>query len=453
MISVEQTPGNFNKAFGINPISLGGITGFNKYVLRLKKDGDIIADIRQTPNKNFNALYDIQNVLQTYIKPSKIGFENITDIEATFEEWFKYDFEYGIEDINGNYINSGDLTDYLVFGGKKEYYELYVDEDIYSAGVEQGICLTDRLRLQAAGLPFKPTSILNNDEVYTHEVYNGDYYTISFYNNLIKKVKFSFYDNEGTLISVDNLLTDITAPFITVGIGPKNLIIPTFTKYYFIEIFDDLEAERGSYKSHFVEIKELECNDFDPIQFSWLNSYGFRDYYTFRKKNTRRINVERNSYKKSLIDYNAETIDVIQGDRGEKIYSQKIEQSYTAATDYLLDVDSAFLENMIKSPDVRVKLPVKSVAPTPPIPPTTSFIWNLNTNRWINEFRNWNFGNIMTNAFMNFNVMGNEENNDFNFEPVILLTNEYNERTFRTDAFYQIEVEFKLSNNKKSLRG
>jgi len=453
MINVIQDPGEFNKVYGINAFSLSDITGINKYVLRILVDNEVVADIRTVPNKNFNALFDIQNVLQTYIKVSKIGFENIVDIEATFEEWLEYSVEYGIEDENGIFVSEGVVGPYLVFGGRKEYYELLVDKQRYSANEDQGLCLTDRPRIIASGLPFKPATVLNDDEVYTHIVYNDDYYTISYFNNLIRKVRFSFYDNVGELISVDSILTEINAPFITIGVGPENLIIPTGTKYYYVEVLGEGEEERGGYKAHFFEINEYECNDFKPIQFSWLNSFGFRDYYTFKKKNKRRKNVERNIYKKSLIDYNAEIVEVKQGDRGDKIYSQKIEESYSAATDYLIDVESAFLENMILSPDVRVRIPGKIIITPPTPPPTVSFIWNLNTNRWINEVRNWNFssGGMMLN--FNLMVMGDNNNDDFYFEPVILLTNDYEERSFRTDQLYQIEVEFKMANNKKSLRG
>lgn len=442
MISILQDPGILNKAFGVNAFSLTGTEENGKYVLRIvdNEDDSLITDIRQIPNKNLNALFDIQNVLQTYIEPSKIGFENIVDIDVTTEEWLSYKAEYGFEDITGTYTEAGVSEDFLVFGAKKEYYELLVDEDKYSGSEDQGLTLTDKQRIIANNLPFRPASIEAADEVYTHIVYGDDFYTLSFYNNTIVKVKFSFYNANGNLISVDSLLTEVTAPFITVGVGPRNIDRPEMTKYYFIEIYSDLESVRGSYKAHFFEIADNDCNDFDPIQFSWLNSYGFRDYYTFKKRNVRSDNVERNIFKKSLIDYNAETVNIIPGDRGDKIYSQRIETTYRAATDFLLDVEDEFLNNMILSPDVRVRVAERLYELSPS---TQRFIWNLNTTKWVNELRVWNF---------NGSIVEKDTLSSY-FEPVVLLTNEYTQRRFRTDRLFQLEVEFKMANNKKSLRG
>lgn len=447
MVEILQTPGDLNKAFGVNAFTLTNIEGPNKYVLKVIDNDteNVVADIRQVANANYNALYDIQNVLQTYIEPSKIGFENIEDIDVTTEEWFSYKVEYGTEDLNGIYATAGVSNNFLVFGGKKEYYELLVDDFIYSGSEDQGLTLTDRPRLVAKGLPFKPASILNTDEVYTHTVYGDDFYTLSFFSNTnapntIKKIKFSFYNESGVLISVDSLLTEVSAPFITVGVGPRNIDRPEMTKYYFVEIYTDLESSRGHYKAHFFEIENYDCLDFTPIQFSWLNSFGFRDYYTFKKRNTRRDNVERNMYKKSLIDYNATQVNIIPGDRGDKIYSQRIETTYRASTDYLLDVEDEFLNNLILSPDVRVRVAERLYEL---LPSTDRFIWNLNTNIWVNELRIWNYNG----AKIEKDVLSSY------FEPVILLTNEYTQRSFRTDRLFQMEIEFKMANNKKSLRG
>ena len=74
-LTVTQTPSLvFDMAYGANPLTISGIdtiTGGDKYALQVYIVGqsDPIADIRQTPNKVGRAVFDIQNILQSYVGP------------------------------------------------------------------------------------------------------------------------------------------------------------------------------------------------------------------------------------------------------------------------------------------------------------------------------------------------------------------------------------------------
>ena len=149
-----------------------------------------------------------------------------------------------------------------------------------------------------------------------------------------------------------------------------------------------------------VDIYEPNCLDYDHIQFSWMNSYGFRDYYTMTKRSEKRVDVERNSYFKEAIDYNGTDLTLYTYDRGETVYSQKVTEIWTATTDYMDDQTAGYLQNLFQSPDTRVR-----------------------------------FGDSS------------------DWYPVILTSNSYTERTYRKDRLFQYEIQFRLATPLKTQRG
>jgi hypothetical protein len=86
-----------------------------------------------------------------------------------------------------------------------------------------------------------------------------------------------------------------------------------------------------------------------------LNSLGFRDYWTFRKRKDYNIDITRNTYEQlegtwSDSDYSVNTYD-----RGEKTFSQSLQERYTLNTAYLSDDEAEFLKNLYLSPDVKIR--------------------------------------------------------------------------------------------------
>ena len=149
--------------------------------------------------------------------------------------------------------------------------------------------------------------------------------------------------------------------------------------------------------------------DYDPIQVSWLNQYGFRDYYTFRKKNERSVKVSRNLYTSNTYDPDVSTWSSDPEARGATTYSQELEEEWMAMTGYLEDNTASFLEGLWTSPDVRVKLPKE----------------------WYDRV------GIQTEPFI----------------AAVITSNTYTEKTYRKDKLFQYEIRFKLANNLKSQRG
>ena len=80
-ITITQNPSTpFDMAYGANPITLNGILpSEDKYALQIYVVGstDPIADIRQSPNRFARAVFDIQNILQALVGPTKNNIDGL----------------------------------------------------------------------------------------------------------------------------------------------------------------------------------------------------------------------------------------------------------------------------------------------------------------------------------------------------------------------------------------
>ena len=145
------------------------------------------------------------------------------------------------------------------------------------------------------------------------------------------------------------------------------------------------------------------CNDYPHIQFAWLNSEGYRDQFTFTKRNEKKINTTRNNFLKEVADYNDTRYTVDKQSRGFTTYSQAIKEVWEATSGYMNDKEAALIESMFKSPSVNVRFSVGEYA-----------------NTWV---------------------------------PINLISSSYTEKTYRKDRLFQYTVNYKLANNIQSQRG
>ena len=227
-------------------------------------------------------------------------------------------------------------------------------------------------------------------------------------------------------------ITDTTAGngdslIITMGIGPANLedfgyndgfaannfqLATNWTHYYITPVASQAgqcgsgvnpgELGEPTHNPVLVIRKEENCSDFDPIRLSWVNSYGFLDYYSFDKKNVKSVNTTRNTYLKESNDYNSNLFAVDRGSRGLTTYSQKSEEIYEANTGYMTDAEAEYLQYLFRSADVRAQ-----------------------SNRF------------QSNEYL----------------PVVLTDVRWTQKTNRTDKLFQYTIKFKLAHNIKTQRG
>ena len=142
-VTATQTPYRpFDMAYGANTITLNGITpSQQKYALRIFVLGNTvpIADIRQSPNRVGRAIFDIQNILQTQVEPSKNDIDGLhysagfaqqnTRMRIANGELVQYQIAYTTE-TNGTLDDPFEQSSivYTTLGGSKEYWQVPYNE-------------------------------------------------------------------------------------------------------------------------------------------------------------------------------------------------------------------------------------------------------------------------------------------------------------------------------------
>ena len=174
------------------------------------------------------------------------------------------------------------------------------------------------------------------------------------------------------------------------GVGPQNLkdadasgnypvnlytTLPNSVDHYYVRIwtFDScLYSDNGSPsidQTDFAEVEDYlldmiyemrydivsyDCQKFEPIRLSFINSVGTHDYYTFYKRNTETDNITRNNYYQLPGTWSSTTYTVYPHNRGSRTFSTQIVQSWTAQTDYMTEQEGDFLKSLFLSPSVNM---------------------------------------------------------------------------------------------------
>lgn len=466
-ITLTQTPSTpFDQVYGANPVTLAGIGTIsplpNKYVLQILRGGQVIGDVRQAPNGIGNAIFDIQNILQNFVAPSPNNVETTgyigTKLINSQNETVEYQVRFGYE-TNGVVAGLQTYATKLIgVGGTKAYFQVpYPNSEfipnVNNAGpcsnvTKQGRPFSDMVnyRLASEITDGKPTWLSGAMRVYDHYVTRDDMETLSYWNapsitgsgsSYTKSIEavtiWQYANNVGATPNIIyNTISNgggpnatpgsgslVQYPYwaITAGVGPRNIngvLSPSTTHYYVVTnaytypngCVSTIQG-LGDGPMHYVHrfnIIEQGCNDFPEIQVSWLNSYGFRDYYSFRKRHDRNVSINRNTYLKEAANYNSGSYNVNIYDRGTTTYSQELGQEFTAFTDYLSDAEALFLEKLFISADVKVR----------------------------------------------FN---DSADNQYQWVPVTLMNKAYTEKTVRKNQLFQYDITFRIAHNIKSQRG
>ena len=156
-INVIQTPNSlqtygFDMAYGANPVTLDNLpTNSDKYALRVFVVGnpEPIADIRQTPNSQGRAIFDIQNILQAYIGPQVNTIDSLhfdddgfvaqnTRLALAGSTLLEYQLAYAEE--SGGVVGAFTTmpTIFTVIAGSKQYFEVPFNTDPYRPKIEGG---------------------------------------------------------------------------------------------------------------------------------------------------------------------------------------------------------------------------------------------------------------------------------------------------------------------------
>ena len=470
-ITVIQTPNTvFDMAYGANPITLSGISiSADKYALRIYEVGNAIpiADIRQSPNRQGRAIFDIQNILQSFVGPLP------KDIDSRFEAGIpqnqrmalagdtllEYQFAYAEETggVVGPFTTYPDI--FTVIAGSKQYYEVPFDQTPYQPLVsgDDGVLPCSVIDRYASPLSDNGWTIPDDlpalgyysspGGIDVHNVYRDDQCTKSFYQKIQRSLTVppnpaargieAFYvlqfNAAGSNIAVNTIPnvqangggpnitlgqgTSISGDFqvITAATGPANLMVPlqAATAYYYIipAVFgcpEDPQSQidvmtEAAWRAQKYIILEDECNDYPHIQFAWQNSLGYRDQFTFTKKSVHSTKTKNNNYLAGVADYNSTSYTADIEDRGYTTYSQKIENDFTVQSNWMNDDEAKLLKYLHQSAEVKVR-----------------FTEGPYADQWV---------------------------------PVTITNTSYVEKNYRKDRLFQYTIRFRLASNIKSMRG
>jgi hypothetical protein len=301
-------------------------------------------------------------------------------------------------------------------------------------------------------LPGQSNVFTINQNIATRNVYRDDLTTVSWFQELdridgapypargIEAWKILFFDADGMKIGSTKIIPNTTQfgagpnanignsfgipstlMAVTLATGPYNMPgshqVPATCHHYYvipvgwtclndaqqcdpqtqteIDCEDLLQAQR-------FNIIDDKCNDFEHFQFSWYNSLGFKDYFTFTKRVDHMTKTKHNNFLKEAADYNAQTWDVSQEARGYTTYSAKIQDEYSVTSDYMNDDQAKLLQTMFQSADVKVRM---------------------------------------------------ADQDPLQWKPINILSTTWNEKTNRKDKLFQYTVRFKIAHNLKAQRG
>ena len=470
-VIVTQVPNLiFDMAYGANPFTLSGIDPTDdKYALQIFVVGNAIpiADIRQTPNRQGRAIFDIQNILQTVVGPQvntvdsqfSAGIPQNTRLSLAGPTLTEYQIAYATE--SGGVV--GAFTTYpeifTVIAGSKQYFEVPFDETPYQPVIAGGVgtCsvidryakpLSDNSYTIPDDLPGKTINYYSSPNgIDVHNVYRDDMATKSFYQKVERDsstppvsqvqgieafyiLQFSATDSliQTNLITNTqangggpniNLYqgTQISGDFqvITIASGPANLVVPlnaATASYYIVPgvygCSEDTQSQidvmtEAAWRAQKYIVNEPECLDYPHVQFAWQNSLGYRDYFTFTKKLVHSTKTKNNNFLKGAADYNSTSYSVDIEDRGYTTYSQKIQNEFSVTSNYMNDEEAKLLKHLYQSAEVKVRFSTGQYA-----------------NEWV---------------------------------PVTINSLNYTEKNFKKDKLFQYTVKFTLASNIKSMRG
>jgi hypothetical protein len=186
----------------------------------------------------------------------------------------------------------------------------------------------------------------------------------------------TFYEADGTQISTANITrtTIGMANFVAtksavnagvlyqfIPIGYQNLEDQSFNTsirpstqanlaYYTINIFDN----SGDYITKTYRFDIADCSKYTPVQLAWVNSLGAWDYYTFELASLKKLNIQRETFRKPFGNWGAgATYTYSQYESGDTIYKIEADKQYTVNSDWLNDSDFEWLQELLMSKEVQ----------------------------------------------------------------------------------------------------
>ena len=455
-IIFAKQPETLELAYGKNIITLFDTDETSPtFVVQLFASGATVAsyDVRQFCNISGYAHFDLQNILKTRVEGNPY-LETTAKLATSSYETYEYFIKAGYVGSNNTVFHQVSSSLKYVFNGRKDVTAVDWNDSLYVPQLSSGSlggtstlsvlgkqrALTDRHIDSVLGSEItdgKPSWVSTGDTVWKLNRQATDHYTLSFlnawdnfangapsYHNGIAAFQIAIYSGSTSLYNdvITNIVSNGGGPntaasgqsgsvrypykVISIQAGDLNTLFDTYTNatHYYIATAGWASSLFGGYIDtsdiYRFDIDECVDNDFAATQVSWVNSFGFRDYFSFTKRSDNVANITRNTFRKLDADWSGTTISVSDSARGEQVYDQSLSEEFTITTRYLTDAEANYLKNLYLSPDIRVRF--------------------SGENTW---------------------------------KSVVPISNQWTSRTFRKDKLFQYSLNFKLANPIQLQRG
>ena len=122
--------------------------------------------------------------------------------------------------------------------------------------------------------------------------------------------------------------------------------------YYTIQVADDDDDPIS--QLYRINIITDACKGYEAIRLTWLNTHGTWDYYTFTKKSVKSLQTNRTNYTQQSGTWNESAYRINGYKGGKKNFRVNTKQLITVNTDFLLESDAVWFEDLINSTDVYI---------------------------------------------------------------------------------------------------
>ena len=410
MATITQQPNEFGLAVGPNIWVIGTLGTANRFVLGVEIDGSLVATFKQTPNPAGVGIFDINQILQSYLHSQ---FVEITEKAAqTPGAALRYRIRYGSE-IGTTIAWNGYSSYKVVFNGYKAFNQLnwpefgqYIPsmetELCEIAGVDYTSCPLAEVKyltsypetrdyVDITGIPNKPVLIDDWQTLSFANFHQQSWTTLDAMNKAPWAVKIEYYNAAGTnydtrayTLSTPNgmpIRVDCEANTVaftddllvgTIGTGPKNLqeasLWPvTQPAYYRVSLWtrscgdvldcDDISdiidnsACLWAIQSYTLT---ADCSPFEPIQMSFMNEFGVRDYWTFTKRNTYSEGIQRNNYFRDAGTWSASSYAIESYERGTNTFNSTATVRMLVSTDWVTNEQAEWFSVLFSTPDAKI---------------------------------------------------------------------------------------------------
>ena len=444
-MALTQSPNTFNSAYVPNVFVVDGIGSADRYVFQVRTESNqVLSTFKQPPNAAGVGIFDVQRVLQSYLN-SQLFIEETAKAADTPGALFRYRVAYGTE-TGTNIALSAPIVEYNVINAYDNWRTLNSDLTSFIPNPNTIECET----VQGLTVSYPTTYDFLTNYPGTIPVSSTDWHTLSFINmapnietNNIEYNKAPFWVRVTTTLngaqaediiysisqtngnSVRTDCNDATETFTnanriaTIGAGPQNLstlLVNNYDAYQiriysyntcvgttisdctdYSEILSDGYVGDLIFQKSFTVTDEI-CQRFEPIQLSFINQWGAKDYFTFDKRNTQQVTTQKNNFVKPLGTWSADSFTISSHGRGRTTFSSTATTTVTMQSDWMSDEVSEWLQELYQSTNINIYI----------------------DGRW---------------------------------EPCTILTSNYTQKTYARNQLFQHELQVEFANNQKIQRG